>query len=207
MAKNNAAQVWFILDLSAQSSYLLPSAASDNASAYIDALLQDTWLFVMDIYNQPERVRDEALYRRGVELVEKMQEQLNTMNESEAFRNDVLLAQCALIDHVVLNTASCNDNALWVYTQELNNARLEIDNLRRDVAAGNRRLQLNARCEPVRKGTAAAPVDDAASPRPTDAAQQDYYTLRERIETVILQLTGLQDYIHEQCRKRSKPFH
>ena len=115
MAKNNAAQVWFILDLSAQSSYLLPSATSDNASAYIDALLQDTWLFVMDIYNQPERVRDEALYRRGVELVEKMQEQLNTMNESEAFRNDVLLAQCALIDHVVLNTASCDDNALWVY--------------------------------------------------------------------------------------------
>lgn len=90
------------------------------------------------------------------------------------------------------------------YTQELNNARLEIDNLRRDVAAGNRRLQLNARCEPVRKGTAAAPVDDAASPRLTDAAQQDYYTLRERIETVTSQLAGIQDYVRSQCSKPAR---
>lgn len=86
------------------------------------------------------------------------------------------------------------------YTQELNNARLEIDNLRRDVAAGGHRLQLTAKCEPVRKDTVAATVDDAASPRLTNAAQQDYYTLRERIAVAASQINGLQAFIRKQCR-------
>jgi hypothetical protein len=36
--------------------------------------------------------------------------------------------------------------------------------------------------------------------RPTYcAAERDYFTLRERIETITKQLTGLQQYVREQC--------
>ncbi len=84
------------------------------------------------------------------------------------------------------------------YTGELADAKATIDQLERDVATGKRRLQVSARCPA--NGTASAPgVDDATSPRLTDAAERDYFTLRERIATVTKQLTGLQAYVHEQC--------
>ncbi|WP_076747637.1 lysis system i-spanin subunit Rz, partial [Cronobacter sakazakii] len=35
----------------------------------------------------------------------------------------------------------------------------------------------------------------------TDSAQRDYFTLRERIETVTKQVNYLQDYIRQQCLK------
>lgn len=86
------------------------------------------------------------------------------------------------------------------YTKELADARETIDQLERDVATGKRRLQLNATC--AANGTASATsLDDATSPRLTDAAERDYFTLRERIETVTSQLTGLQAYVREQCLK------
>ncbi|MGY6029854.1 lysis protein [Phytobacter sp. AG2a] len=86
------------------------------------------------------------------------------------------------------------------YTGELADAKANIDQLERDVAAGKRRLQVSARCPA--NGTASAPgVDDATSPRLTDAAERDYFTLRERIETVTKQLTALQVYVREQCLK------
>lgn len=86
------------------------------------------------------------------------------------------------------------------YTGELADAKANIDQLERDVAAGRKRLQVNARCPA--NGTASAPgVDDATNPRLTNAAERDYFTLRERIETVTKQLTGLQAYVREQCLK------
>ncbi|ECG1718222.1 lysis protein [Salmonella enterica] len=87
------------------------------------------------------------------------------------------------------------------YTKELAYAKAENDALRDDVAAGRRRLLVNAICPtvPTGKSTSAARVDNAASPRLTDAAQRDYFTLRERIETVTNQLNGLQEYVRSQC--------
>ena len=86
------------------------------------------------------------------------------------------------------------------YTKDLADAKENINQLERDVAAGKRRLQLSATC-----GKSGAPsttaMDDAASPRLTDAAQRDYYTLRERIETSRNMIAGMQDYISEQCLK------
>ena len=84
------------------------------------------------------------------------------------------------------------------YTQELEYAKANIYQLERDVAAGKRRLQLNATCGKNGAASATA-VDDATSPRLTDAAERDYFTLRERIETVTSQLTGLQNYVRELC--------
>lgn len=83
------------------------------------------------------------------------------------------------------------------YTQELADAQETINQLERDVATGNRRLQLNATCKGNATGTSG--MDDATSPRLTDSAERDYFTLRQRIETVTKQLTGLQEYVRTQC--------
>lgn len=84
------------------------------------------------------------------------------------------------------------------YTKELADAKATIDQLHDDVATGKRRLQLNATCT-KQSATGTPSMDDAASARLTDAAQRDYFTLRERIEVAGKQIAGLQQYILEQC--------
>ena len=84
------------------------------------------------------------------------------------------------------------------YTGELQDAKATIEQLERDVTTGKRRLQLNARCT-TDGATSTTSMDDGTSPRLTDPAERDYFTLRERIETVTKQLTGLQAYVREQC--------
>lgn len=83
------------------------------------------------------------------------------------------------------------------YTQEFADAQETINQLERDVATGKRRLQLNAICKGNSTGTSG--MDDATSARLTDSAERDYFTLRQRIETVTKQLTGLQEYVRTQC--------
>jgi len=86
------------------------------------------------------------------------------------------------------------------YTKELADAQENINQLERDVAAGRKRLQISARC-PANGAASATSVDDGSGPRLTDAAERDYFTLRERILTVTKQLTGLQEYVRQQCLK------
>lgn len=85
------------------------------------------------------------------------------------------------------------------YTQELADAQETINQLERDVATGKRRLQLNATCKGNSTGTSG--MDDASSPRLTDSAERDYFTLRQRIETSNKMILGLQEYINTQCLK------
>lgn len=80
-------------------------------------------------------------------------------------------------------------------TKELNDAKNQIDDLQRAVAAGTRKLQLAATCPT----TGAAGMADATGPRLTDTAQRDYFRLRERIEIANKQIAGLQDYINHVC--------
>lgn len=89
------------------------------------------------------------------------------------------------------------------YTKELADAKVENDALRDDVAAGRRRLLVNATCPAVSTGksSSAASVDNAARPRLEDSAQRDYFTLKERVTTMQKQLEGTQDYIRTQCLK------
>lgn len=81
-------------------------------------------------------------------------------------------------------------------TQELNDAKNQIDALQRAVDAGARKLQLAATCPTT---GAAAGVANATGPRLTDAAERDYFRLRERIETARSQIAGLQEYIRNVC--------
>ena len=79
------------------------------------------------------------------------------------------------------------------YTKELADAKAENDALRDDVAAGRRRLHIKAVCQSVREATTTSGVDNAAS-RLADTAEQDYFTLRERLITMQKQLEGAEVY-------------
>ena len=88
------------------------------------------------------------------------------------------------------------------YTKELADAKAENETLRADVAAGRKRLRINATCPgPVREATGTARVDNATGPQLADTVTRDYFTLRERLMTMQKQLEGAQDYIRTQCLK------
>ena len=87
------------------------------------------------------------------------------------------------------------------YSRELANAKAENETLRADVAAGRRRLHIKAVCQSGREATTASGVDNATSPRLADTAERDYFTLRERLMTMQMQLEGAQEYIRTQCIK------
>ncbi len=84
------------------------------------------------------------------------------------------------------------------YTKDLADAKKQLDDLQRCVRTGKCGLRINAKC-PANGTASATGLDDETGPRLTDAAERDYFTLRERIETVTKQLTGLQAYVREQC--------
>ncbi|EJY6446797.1 lysis protein [Salmonella enterica] len=87
------------------------------------------------------------------------------------------------------------------YTKELADAKAENDALRDDVAAGRRRLHVNATCPamPTGKSTPTPGVDDAPAATLTANAERDYWRLRAGITTATKQIEGLQDYIRTQC--------
>lgn len=91
------------------------------------------------------------------------------------------------------------------HTQELTHATDEIDRLRADVAAG-KRVRVNAQCPAPTAGmsttTGTASVDDATGPRLTDAAERDYFALRERVARSDAMIKGLQDYVRDVCLPR-----
>ena len=131
-----------------------------------------------------------ALYYRGNAIDYKAQR--------DTASNTLKLANDTITD---MQTRQRNAAALdEKYTKELADAKATIDQLHDDIATGKRRLQLNATCQ-KQSATGAPSLDDAASARLTDAAQRDYFTLRERIEVAGKQIAGLQQYINEQCLK------
>ncbi|HBB6752212.1 TPA: lysis protein [Citrobacter freundii] len=84
------------------------------------------------------------------------------------------------------------------YTQELADAKKQLDDLQRCVRDGKCGLRINAKC-PANGTAGTGGMVDASSPRLTDAAERDYFTLRERIVTVTKQVGYLQGYINTQC--------
>jgi type VI secretion system protein ImpK len=81
---------------------------------FIDELLQDTFLFVMEVLHNRALVRDSAFYRRGCNLVETVKARLESLKVTETFTDQVLYAQCGLIDQVVLNSAPQDENHVWL---------------------------------------------------------------------------------------------
>ncbi|HHD7239290.1 TPA: lysis protein [Enterobacter cloacae] len=87
------------------------------------------------------------------------------------------------------------------YTKELSDAKKTINDLRRDVDSGAKRLRIAATCPGVPKATSTTSVDDAGSPELTSDARRNYFDHRDRIATANKMIRGMQDYIKEQCLK------
>ena len=85
-------------------------------------------------------------------------------------------------------------------TQELANAKSEIERLRTDLNTGTKRLRIAASCPKLPEATATTGNPDATSPRLTDSAERDYLSLIERIRQSETMINGLQSYIRTQCQ-------
>ncbi|MFO6490467.1 lysis protein [Hafnia alvei] len=85
-------------------------------------------------------------------------------------------------------------------TQELANAKSEIERLRTDLGNGTKRLRIAASCPKLPEATASSGKPDATSPRLNDSVERDYLSLVERIRTATAMINGLQSYIRNQCQ-------
>ena len=84
------------------------------------------------------------------------------------------------------------------HTQELANAKIQIDKLRIAAEHNPERVYIKASCKKA-EGITAASLDDAATTRPTDSAVRNYWLLRERIAESEQMIKGLQSYIEAEC--------
>lgn len=84
------------------------------------------------------------------------------------------------------------------HTQELENAKTEIDRLRVAADRNPERVYIRASC-PKTSSVTATGMDDAATARPDDTAVRNYWLLRERIAESKQMIKGLQEYINTQC--------
>lgn len=85
-------------------------------------------------------------------------------------------------------------------TQELTNARTEIETLRVAVDDGRQRLRIKATCSvttPDNSGTGG--VADADTAELAADARSDYFTLRDQLALSKQMILGLQDYVHQVC--------
>lgn len=87
-----------------------------------------------------------------------------------------------------------------MYTQELTNAKTEINNLRDAVKSGTKRVYIKAECPKVGSDTTESGSNESA-PRLSEATEQDYWRLREMMAENEKQTLYLQDYIKTQCLK------
>lgn len=85
-----------------------------------------------------------------------------------------------------------------MYTQELTNAKTEIDSLRDAVKSGTKRVYIKAECPKSGANTTESGSNEAA-PRLSEATEQDYWRLREMMAENEKQTLYLQGYIRTEC--------
>lgn len=84
------------------------------------------------------------------------------------------------------------------HTEEITNAKAEIDKLRDDVRSGRKRVYVNAKC-PKPEANASESRNNEGSARLSEAAEQDYWRLREMMAENEKQTLYLQNYINTEC--------
>lgn len=85
-------------------------------------------------------------------------------------------------------------------TQELANAKSEIETLRVGLNTGTKRLRISASCPKLPEATAATGKPDATSPQYDAEFERNYLSLVERIRQSETMINGLQSYIRTQCQ-------
>ncbi|MGO3014697.1 MAG: lysis protein [Hafnia alvei] len=85
-------------------------------------------------------------------------------------------------------------------TQELANAKSEVERLRAGLSNGTKRLRISASCPKLPETTAATGKPDATSPQYDAEFERNYLSLVERIRQSETMINGLQSYIRTQCQ-------
>ncbi|MDE1484436.1 lysis protein, partial [Xenorhabdus bovienii] len=88
------------------------------------------------------------------------------------------------------------------HTQELDNAKTEIDTLRADVAAGRRKLRIKAIC-PVLETTSSRGMVDATTVELSGETGSTVLDIREDIINDLAKLRYLQDYVNAECGRKN----
>jgi prophage endopeptidase len=132
----------------------------------------------------------------GFEILEGQRDTARA--ERDAAQSEVNgLREAARISGEMLATRDAIDRNR---TQELNDARTEIDTLRLDVADGRQRLRFKATCSVTAPNTTGAGgVADAGTAELAADARSDYFTLRDQLALSKQMILGLQDYVHQVC--------
>lgn len=83
-------------------------------SVDIDALLQDSWLLVVEV-NRIDKLKEcQQLWRRCLELVETLRERLREAGLSQRSMDLISHAQSALLDETVLGHSEGSERDIWL---------------------------------------------------------------------------------------------
>lgn len=137
------------------------------------------WVAIWGMWKQHERIGE--LNTKNAELLVKLTEQVK-INEDYQERVQSLHK---------LDTK---------HTQELANAKSEIDKLRDDVRNGSKRVYVNAKCQSPRSSSTSS-VDAGRTSTLERDAEQDYFDLLKQLETLEKQYFGLRDYYFTECKR------
>ncbi|WP_434093852.1 lysis protein [Providencia stuartii] len=136
------------------------------------------WVSIWGMWKQHERIGE--LNTKNTELLVELTEQVK-INEDYQERVQSLHE---------LDTK---------HTQELANAKIQIDKLRIAAERNPERVCIKASCKKA-EGTTASGLDDGITARPTDSAIRNYWLLRERISESERMIKGLQNYVQIECK-------
>ncbi|EUD10447.1 lysis protein [Providencia alcalifaciens] len=84
------------------------------------------------------------------------------------------------------------------HTTELTNAKAELNKLRDDIRNGTKRVYINAKCPKLEANTTESRSNEGSA-RLSEAAEQDYWYLREMMAENEKQTLYLQNYIRMEC--------
>ncbi|WLI28185.1 lysis system i-spanin subunit Rz [Pseudomonas rhodesiae] len=132
----------------------------------------------------------------GFDLLQEQRDTARTERDAALFEVNGL-REAARVSGEMLAARDAID---FQRTQELNDERTKTNALRLDVAAGRKRLHLNATCSaPMPASAGAGGVADAATAELTTDARSDYFTLRDQLALSRQMILGLQDHVRRVC--------
>ncbi|MBJ2118950.1 lysis protein [Proteus penneri] len=135
----------------------------------------------------------------GCVLINTQAEKINTLAENNKKLTATLEEQKAINVDYQARVERLNQLDTR-HTQELVNAKNEINTLRDAVNSGDKRVYVKAECPAVTKNSTESGINEATV-RLNKAVEQDYLRLREMIVENEQQTLYLQDYIRTECLK------
>ncbi|QQO64359.1 lysis protein [Providencia manganoxydans] len=126
-----------------------------------------------------------------------LSDSINSKNEKIKQLNNDLIAQVAITEDYEKRINSLHELDTK-HTTELTNAKAEIDQLRSDVSNGTKRVYVNAKCPKPEANTSESGSNESSA-RLSEAAEQDYWRLREMMAENEKQTLYLQNYINTEC--------